>query len=403
MNSKPPAQKMIDDDEEYRPEDQQENIDDIDLRDDWYIGPALWSTDWTIETIVRQLTRGNINLNPKFQRRNAWEIKRKSLFIESLILGVPIPQLILAEEKGKKGSFIVIDGKQRLLSLRQFTASKSDEKFEQLKLANLSVRSDLNGLAYDDIASNLLMTADRDSFDNQTIRTVVIRGWRDERYLYSVFLRINTNSVQLSPQELRQALHPGPFTDFIDDVSVREDGVKKILKLKTPDFRMRDIELALRYYAYKHFIYRYDGNLKKFLDDTTLELNRNWESIKTQLENDAVELGMAIDCTISIFGERDQFRKWNGDRFEKRINRAVFDVMAYYFSDPEIRYLALQKHDKIKSAFISLCERDQEFLDSISQTTKSISANRIRFERWGNTLSESIDRTVTSPFNHDAQ
>jgi hypothetical protein len=91
------------------PEDQQEDLADLELTEDWFAGPSLWGTDWTTETIVNQLRRGNINLNPRFQRRNAWNTLRKSLFVESLILGLPVPQIILAEEpcgnsrRGRKG------------------------------------------------------------------------------------------------------------------------------------------------------------------------------------------------------------------------------------------------------------------------------------------------------------
>jgi hypothetical protein len=60
---------------------------------------VLYSTDWTVETIISQLTKGNIELNPRFQRRDAWTMKGKGRFIESVILGLPIPQLVLAEKK----------------------------------------------------------------------------------------------------------------------------------------------------------------------------------------------------------------------------------------------------------------------------------------------------------------
>jgi hypothetical protein len=87
------------------------------------VGKAvLWSTDWTTETILNQLERGNIELNPSFQRREAWNDVKKSRFIESLILGFPVPQIVLAERKDKKGAYLVIDGKQRLLALRRFCA-----------------------------------------------------------------------------------------------------------------------------------------------------------------------------------------------------------------------------------------------------------------------------------------
>src|SRR5205085_4109354 len=148
-------------------------------------------------------------------RRNAWSDKRKSLFIESLFLGLPVPQLILAEDKNKKGSFIVIDGKQRLLALRQFVAEAKDKDFKPLLLRDLDEKENLNGKSYAILKAHGV--EELNTFDNQSIRTIVIRSWQDDKYLHAVFLRINTGSVQLSPQELRQALYPGPFSDFIDD------------------------------------------------------------------------------------------------------------------------------------------------------------------------------------------
>ena len=123
-----------------------EDLEDLEHIQDWSSGAALWSTDWTTETIVSQLDRGNIDLGPSFQRRYAWRDNRQSLFIESLILGLPIPQLILAESKAKKGSYIVIDGKQRLLTIRRFiTTTDEIESLKPLKLRGLREREDLNG------------------------------------------------------------------------------------------------------------------------------------------------------------------------------------------------------------------------------------------------------------------
>lgn len=98
----------------------QENEDDVVVQLSSFQQAVIWGTDWTTGTIVNQLNKGNIDLDPKFQRREAWSPSRKSRFIESLILGLPIPEIILAERKDKKGTYIVIDGKQRLISIRQF-------------------------------------------------------------------------------------------------------------------------------------------------------------------------------------------------------------------------------------------------------------------------------------------
>jgi hypothetical protein len=78
-------------------------------------GIVVSGTDWTTETILNQLVRENIKLNPRFQRRDAWDVTRKSRFIESLILGFPIPQIVLAADEKERGKFVVLDGKQRLL------------------------------------------------------------------------------------------------------------------------------------------------------------------------------------------------------------------------------------------------------------------------------------------------
>ncbi len=77
----------------------------------------VFSRDCTVETIVSQIEKGNIDLNPKFQRRNAWNDLKRSKLIESLIIGIPVPEIVLAEDPKMKKSFIVIDGKQRLLTI----------------------------------------------------------------------------------------------------------------------------------------------------------------------------------------------------------------------------------------------------------------------------------------------
>ena len=190
---------------------------------------AVSATDWTVDTLISQIKKGNIQLDPSFQRRDAWNNKVKSRFIESLFLGLPIPQIILAEQKEKKGKFIVIDGKQRLLSLKQFASPDSDEK--PLKLSGLDIFSKFNRMTYSDILSGMYYD-DIDAFNNQTIRTVVIKNWKYVEILYLLFLRLNTGSVKLSPQELRQALYPGKFIDYINSTAVESASLKRMLNIK---------------------------------------------------------------------------------------------------------------------------------------------------------------------------
>ena len=182
-------------------------------------------SDWTTETIFNQLVRQNIDLNPRFQRRDAWDKRRKSRFIESIMLGLPIPQIVLADTK-ERGKYIVLDGKQRLLTILQFYGGSNtiENKFA---LKGLELRPDLNGHTYESIKENIELNSLFFNLDNQTIRTILIRNWHSESLLYKIFLRLNMESTPLSAQELRQALHPGEFVSFLDDRSVESQIMKK--------------------------------------------------------------------------------------------------------------------------------------------------------------------------------
>ncbi|MDR6183266.1 DUF262 domain-containing protein [Asaia bogorensis] len=369
-------------DDAFLEENLDESLEDLASITNWAQGAVLWSTDWTAETILSQLNRSNIDLDPSFQRRSAWTDKKQSLFIESLILGLPIPQLILAEAPGRRGSFIVIDGKQRLLAIRRFGTLEKQSEFSPLKLRGLNELKRLNNKNYADLQSDLALADDLSAFDNASIRTIVIRNWQNEEYLYEVFLRINTGSVQLSPQELRQALHPGPFSRFIGDASADSDELKLALNLKAPDFRMRDAEVLLRYIAYRNFINTYNGNLKFFLDETTRLLTDAWNVREAEIRDHVREMEEALKFTKDAFTPQHYLRKWNGETFESKKNRAIFDIMLHYFSRPEVRHALRNRISDIKPSFQSLCDDDQ-FRSSLETTTKSMEANRTRFNIWG--------------------
>ena len=377
---------MVDD--TFFDEDLDEALADLEDTEDWASGAVLWSTDWTAETIISQLERGNIDLEPSFQRRSAWRENKESLFIESLILGLPIPQLILADSKTKRGAYIVIDGKQRLLTIRKFVSVDEDNNFVPLKLRGLEKRKDLNGKTYSDFLDDTKLEEDLAVFQNSNIRTIVIRNWNRDTYLYEVFLRINTGSLKLASQELRQALFPGPFSTYIENASGDSDELRQALNLKAPDFRMRDAEVLLRYIAYKNFIQDYKGNFKKFLDETTSKLSEGWNTCHERIKSQVTEMEKALFFTRNAFGDEKYIRKWNGEQFETRINRAVLDIMVHYFSEEEVRIALQDKGQDLVKHFKDLCEQNNDFLSSIETTTKSITANKSRFNVWGDVVAE---------------
>jgi hypothetical protein len=365
-----------------------------------FTGVSVTGTDWTIETVLSQLTKGNIELNPRFQRRDAWEATRKCHFIESLFLGLPVPQIVLAERRDARGKYIVLDGKQRLLCLRQFTAKADDKNFNNFKLTDLTIRKDLNEKSYSDIENDIALRGDITAFENQTLRTVVVRNWKNEGLLFLIFIRLNLGSKPLSPQELRQALHPGPFLDYADEASVSSKAIRRIFDCESPDFRMRDVELIIRFLGFVNFIADYKGNLKEFLDYVCQKLNAEWASYKEIITNQILQLDEADQLLSSAMCSIEQgykYNKWMGSKFEGRFNRAVFDVLSVTAISPPLMDALRNRPTEVALAFKQLCKDDKSFLEAIERTTKSLSATRYRYKAWVSKLNASLGLNIQDP------
>lgn len=367
---------------EVLPEDQQEEENDVNPRTSDFDNITTMTTDWTIETIVSQITKGNILLDPPFQRRIAWDDSRKSRLIESFIIGIPVPGIVLASKKGTKKEFIVIDGKQRLFSISSFLGN-------EFFLKNLTIRGDLQGKKFEDLED-----AERASLENTTMRSTVINSWKSDKALYSIFFRLNSGSLPLSPQELRKALIPGNTIDSIEAFIENSKGFRSIFGTH-PDKRMRDSEIILRYLAFsRECVFGpankgdenclYKGNMKEFLDNATIFYNENPNELANRLSN--FEKVLAI-CE-EIFGQ-DVFRKFSGGKVEPRINRAVYDIVTRFFSDKYVAEKSLIFKENVKREFTILFKND-EFLRSVSTTTKSFEATALRFDSWGRKLSSII-------------
>ncbi|MDR6689982.1 hypothetical protein J2X55_000881 [Microbacterium sp. 1154] len=349
---------------------------------------SVSSKDWTVETLVSQMRKGRIDLAPSFQRRNAWLGSRKSKLIESIMLQFPIPQIVLAEEPHRPGHFFVLDGKQRLLALRQFFVRKEedrDEKFEGLRLTGLEVLPELNRLTIaglEEKRPDLIAT-----IENHSIRTVVLGDWNSERMLLSLFLRLNTGSVPLSPQELRQALIHGDFIKWLDRSSGDSLALQQLLNNRNPDRRMVDAELLLRHLAFSRSPVTYRGNLKSFLDDTSRLFNRDWDVQERQLDIALQEFEHGVIAGMTAFGADAFARKWTtGDgkppRFERALNRAVFDVQGFSFAIPRVRDAIVSRADDVLQEFKLLSGTNDAFIRSISATTKTADAFTTRHRAW---------------------
>ena len=349
----------------------------------------IYSRDWTIETIHNQISQQNIDLNPKFQRRNAWTDDRRSKLIESLIIGLPVPEIVLAEHPVKQKSFIVIDGKQRLLTIAGFI-DPTVNYWKKAQLGNLKLRPDLKGATYDRLQAGGGSEDDFRKFLNADIRCTVVSNVKSSDVLYDIFYRLNTGSVPLSTQELRQVLHKGDFADYLIEITNTLQPIHRVLGLNGPDARLRDAEIVLRFISLLLFAATYRGNLKLFLDDSMRVVTADWATFSTKVKACYKELNKAITLLTDVFGSNLVGRKYVDGDWESRFNRVLFEVEAFYFRLLPDGTITTRTKRKFLDGFKKLCDKNSDFRNSIEATTKTNERYETRFRLFQELINESF-------------
>lgn len=326
---------------------------------------VLFATDWTIGSLTEFMKVGDIDFAPRFQRRDVWPLDRKSRYIESLMLHLPVPSIVLAEKK--RGSYIVLDGKQRLLTIAQFLGLAPSSPSNRFKLKKLEVLQDLNNKDWEMVCSDGDLKRELESC---TIRSIVVRNWKHHKILHLLFERLNTESTKLVAQELRMAMFPGPFVDFVYDTSVTSKGLDHIFSRKgEPHPRMSDVEYLLRYFAFRNCLPAYTGPIRPFLDQACSVLNENWALMEPQINRQCAEFERAVETGKTIFGD-DLGR--NRATTGRNLNRAVLDVQLYFLSQVDDAV-------SLKRVFDHAWELS-EFVQSIQLTPKHSKNSVKRFE-----------------------
>ena len=369
-------------------EDNASDNEDLDAIDTSEL--LVYARDWTIETIISQIKAGNIELNPKFQRRNAWDDERRSKLIESVVIGYPIPEIVLAEDPVKKKSFIVIDGKQRLLTLAGFV-DPNYSYWDKPFLRKLIVRDDLNTLYYTNFDDQT-----KREFDNSSLRCTVITGHKSIDVLFDIFYRLNSGSVSLSTQELRQSLNRGCFSDFLLDITNTLQPIHQVLGINKPDKRMKDMEIILRIISFLTSPGKYSGNLKKFLDDQMSYYNEHWIELEKHVKETYSLMNQAISNLFQVFGD---YKKIGRKATENRFNKALFEVEVYYFSKIQSELLTDKSVESFICSFNKLCE-DSLFRDSIERTTKTLENYNTRYTKFLDIVNSSFGCEISNnPFS----
>ena len=338
-------------------------------------------TDPEVISLYNKHKRGQLVLQPDFQRQYVWDSTKASKLIESAILQIPLPIVYLSEEKD--GKEYVIDGQQRLTSFFSFIDGSFPEG-KPFKLSGLNVCSDLNGKKFNELTDEL-----QNKINSYGVHTITFLKNSSENLKFEIFERLNTGSVQLNDQELRNCLYRGNFNVALKEMAADLDFMY-ICGIKAPDKRMKDIELVLRFCAFYHKTYlKYKAPIRSFL-------NIEAQEKRIITDKDLLELKSAFKNSCQIIRsllDKNAFKRFykgkdgqiNGFWEPSKFNTSLYDILMYSFAN-EDKNKVFQNLDSIKEALIYLMTEDQEFVYSIELSTSSVQAVITRFDKWRDAL-----------------
>ncbi len=266
-------------------EDYAEDADEVQVEEyDITVSP----NDFNVMTLHSFVESGAVRI-PGFQRNFVWDLGRASKLIESLILGLPVPQLFLYEQEHNK--FLVIDGQQRLMSIYYFIKKRFPRRESRVELRPIFDREgDIpEEILHDDSyfqpfnlrlpekipnhpnmfkGLNYATLGDyKTQFDLRPIRNIVVKQNTpsDDSSIYEIFNRLNTGGITLSPQEIRTSLYHSEFYNLLYEINNMQ-GWRRILGQSVPALHMQDIEFLLRGFAILVDGENYTPSLAKFLN-----------------------------------------------------------------------------------------------------------------------------------------
>ena len=306
-----------------------------------------------------------LNLRPEYQRRLVWDTKKKSRFIESLLMNIPVPPIFLYETDLNR--YEVMDGQQRLNTILEFYDNN-------LELQDLETWAVLNGRTYSRCPPRIQRGLDRRRISANVLLAENIRDPKHADFIRrTVFERLNSGGQQLNHQELRNSLYSGPLNDLLvelaghrlfdeiwgippyDDHYRKHDGYIST-ELATNDLfkRMWDCQIVLRFFAFRH-PQLIKGSVRTILD-TFMRENR--DASRTQIDELRQLFMGCLSAAHAIFGDftfrtRDKKGRW-------RLSEPLFDaVMVAMENLASCRNKLTASRKKVISALSDAMEKEE--------------------------------------------
>jgi hypothetical protein len=247
----------------------------------------FYTSEYTVEILAHKVSNEDFVV-PEYQREFTWETERKCRFIESLLMGLPIPFVFLWVND-ETGQLEIVDGSQRLRTLEEYIHNRL--KLEGLERLNL-----LNGTKFED-----LTLARQRKLNNLSIRAVVLSDKTDLEARIDLFERINTGSKVANPAEVRRGAQRGPFMDFIIEIA-QDEQFKRLATVTSTQTATREREeLALRFFAYTDGLGEYRDRVKEFLFTYTRSMNEKFGDDPSLVDTYRERLSTVLDFVEQSF------------------------------------------------------------------------------------------------------
>lgn len=316
--------------------------------------------EYTIEIIVQKYLNDldkeeNEFFVPEYQREFVWDIVRQSRFIESLMIGLPIPYIFLAETS--KGRYEIVDGSQRIRTLAAYIN-------DELVIKDLDKIPNLNGLKFSD-----LNISRQRKFKNISLKMIVLSERTTDETKNDIFERINRGSDLLKDMEYRKGIYTGRFNDFIYRLSKDELYIKLTPIAKWLINRQEREELLLRFFAFSEWYPTFSDSkgISKQLDDYMKEKNASFNEILEQEMTEKFKMTMEFVDKYYPYGFAKNIKS-------KQVARPYFEALSVgaYLALKDNPSLVVSKEETQKLL------TDSEFITSVSGRYQTHKAKTIR-------------------------
>lgn len=327
---------------------------------------------YSVFEMKRKYDKGKICMDPSFQRNFVWKEKQMSELIESVIMGIPLPLIYLAESRN--GELIVVDGRQRLTTFYEFL----DNKF---KLNRLTILKELNGYNFEKLEKDYSNYAT--AIEDYQLVVQVIKYPTPDRVRFDIFDRVNRGGTPLNKQEMRNALYQGNATEFLKNITESEN-FYNATGGSISSKHMKDRYIALRAIAFC-LLYEqqlvsengervtYKSDIEDLLGKTMEYINKLSDTAVKHIEN---EFNLVMKNIYETLGA-DAFRIGCSGGRRRPISMTLFEVLYYLFYR-----LSEWSIDKDEIRFkISELMKDEEFLQALQHSVDSSYSVNTRFSK----------------------